>query len=153
MSLVASMWHISYQSDGVQKGVDSSQSSTSVLMPAKALAKECQCVVVVTGADDYVTDGSRVIAVSNSCNTDIFFSTYYHLQSVRFESNPSKDHGSWLFSHGSDGRVCFSWRHNRHQSSHEQLCFCFKHFWHNLLLNWLSKTLQLRGLAVQECKC
>ena len=60
------MWHISYQSDGVQKGVDSSQSSTSsVLMPAKALAKECKCVVVVTGADDYVTDGSRVIAVSN----------------------------------------------------------------------------------------
>lgn len=52
-------------SDGVQKGVDSSQSSTSVLMPAKALAKECKCVVVVTGADDYVTDGSRVIAVSN----------------------------------------------------------------------------------------
>ena len=23
----------------------------------------------------------------NSCNTDIFFSTYYHLQSVRFELN------------------------------------------------------------------
>lgn len=51
--------------DGVQKGVDSSQSSTSVLMPAKALAKECKCVVVVTGADDYVTDGSRVMTVSN----------------------------------------------------------------------------------------
>ena len=34
-------------------------------MPAKALAKECKCVVVVTGADDYVMDGSRVITVSN----------------------------------------------------------------------------------------
>ena len=25
------------------------------------------------------------ILLMNSCNTDIFFSTYYHLQSVRFE--------------------------------------------------------------------
>lgn len=65
MSPVASMWHISCQSDGAQKGVDSCQSSTSVLMPAKALAKKCKCVVVVTGAADYVTDGSRVITVSN----------------------------------------------------------------------------------------
>lgn len=34
-------------------------------MPAKALAVECHCVVVVTGKDDFVTDGSNVIKVSN----------------------------------------------------------------------------------------
>lgn len=51
--------------DGAQKGVDSSQSSTSALVPAKSLALECNCVVVVTGKDDYVTNGSRVITVSN----------------------------------------------------------------------------------------
>ena len=45
--------------------MDSSQSSTSALVPAKSLALECNCVVVVTGKDDYVTNGSRVITVSN----------------------------------------------------------------------------------------
>ena len=44
--------------EGAQKGVDSSQSSDHALMPAKALAVECHCVVVVTGKDDFVTDGS-----------------------------------------------------------------------------------------------
>ncbi|XP_028393004.1 hydroxyethylthiazole kinase-like [Dendronephthya gigantea] len=52
-------------SDGAQKGVDSSQSSDHALGSAKALALECHCVVVVTGKDDFVTDGSRVITVSN----------------------------------------------------------------------------------------
>lgn len=52
-------------SDGAQKGVDSSQSSNHALGPAKALAKECCCVVVVTGEHDFVTDGSIVITVSN----------------------------------------------------------------------------------------
>lgn len=51
--------------DGAQKGVDSSQSSNHALGPAKALAKECCCVVVVTGEHDFVTDGSSVITVSN----------------------------------------------------------------------------------------
>lgn len=52
-------------SEGAQKGVDSSQSSDHALVPAKALAVECHCVVVVTGKDDFVTDGSNVIKVSN----------------------------------------------------------------------------------------
>lgn len=52
-------------SDGAQKGVDSSESSDNALVSAKALALECHCVVVVTGERDYVTDGSRVITVSN----------------------------------------------------------------------------------------
>ena len=30
------------------------------------------------------------ILLMNSCNTDIFFSNYYHLQSVRFESDGAK---------------------------------------------------------------
>lgn len=34
-------------------------------MPAQALASECHCVVVVTGEHDFVTDGTRVIKVSN----------------------------------------------------------------------------------------
>ena len=51
--------------EGAQKGVDSSLSSDNALAPAKALASECCCVVVVTGEHDYVTDGSKVITVSN----------------------------------------------------------------------------------------
>ncbi|CAB4001107.1 Hydroxyethylthiazole kinase, partial [Paramuricea clavata] len=52
-------------SDGAQKGVDSSHSSDHALAPAKALAIKCHCVVVVTGKDDFVTDGCSVITVSN----------------------------------------------------------------------------------------
>ena len=51
--------------DRGQKGVDSSASSDNALMPAQALASECHCVVVVTGEHDFVTDGTRVITVSN----------------------------------------------------------------------------------------
>ena len=51
--------------DGGQKGVDSSESSDNALMPAQALASQCHCVVVVTGKHDFVTDGTRVIKVSN----------------------------------------------------------------------------------------
>ena len=54
-----------FSTDGAQKGVDSSESSDNALAPAKALATECGCVVVVTGEHDYVTDGLRVIVVSN----------------------------------------------------------------------------------------
>ena len=57
--------HILFFIDGAQKGVDSSQSSDHALAPAKALALECHCVVVVTGEHDFVTDGSSVITVSN----------------------------------------------------------------------------------------
>ena len=35
-------------------------------MLAKSLALECNCVVAVTGKEDYVTNGSRVITVSSS---------------------------------------------------------------------------------------
>lgn len=52
-------------SDGGQKGVDSCESSDNALMPAQALALQCHCVVVVTGKHDFVTDGTRVITVSN----------------------------------------------------------------------------------------
>ena len=51
--------------DGAQKGVDSSQSSKDALESAKSLASESHSVVVVTGEHDLVTDGSRVITVSN----------------------------------------------------------------------------------------
>lgn len=53
-----------FSSDG-QRGVDSTESADIALTHAKVLAKECNCVVVVTGKDDHVTDGSRVITVSN----------------------------------------------------------------------------------------
>ena len=52
-------------SDEAQKGVDSSESSDHALEPAKALALESCCVVVITGQHDFVTDGSSVITVSN----------------------------------------------------------------------------------------
>ena len=35
------------------------------------------------------------ILLMNSCNTDIFFRNYYHLQSVRFELIVDKDCGPW----------------------------------------------------------
>ena len=56
---------MSVSTDGGQKGVDSSVSSNNALIPAQALASECHCVVVVTGEHDFVTDGTRVITVSN----------------------------------------------------------------------------------------
>lgn len=56
---------MSVSTDGGQKGVDSCESSDNALMPAQALALQCHCVVVVTGEHDFVTDGTRVIRVSN----------------------------------------------------------------------------------------
>lgn len=47
------------------KGVDSTHSSTEAREVARALARSLGCVVAVTGAIDYVTDGERVIAVAN----------------------------------------------------------------------------------------
>ena len=43
------------------RGVDSTDSSHAALNAGKALAKEYECVVGITGAVDYVTDGDRVI--------------------------------------------------------------------------------------------
>jgi hydroxyethylthiazole kinase len=47
------------------KGVDSVHASEHALDVGRALARELGCVVAVTGAVDYVTDGSRVASVEN----------------------------------------------------------------------------------------
>lgn len=47
------------------KGVDSSASSSSALDAAKYLAKKYSCIVSVSGAVDYTTDGTNVIECHN----------------------------------------------------------------------------------------
>lgn len=47
------------------KGVDSAHASDEAREVAAGLARELGCVVAVTGATDYVTDGSAVLAVAN----------------------------------------------------------------------------------------
>ena len=47
------------------KGVDSTHASDEARDVAAGLADELGCVVAVTGAVDYVTDGSSVLAVAN----------------------------------------------------------------------------------------
>lgn len=47
------------------RGVDTTEVSASALPAARELAKATQCVVVVSGATDYVTDGVRTVALSN----------------------------------------------------------------------------------------
>lgn len=47
------------------KGVDSSASSESALQSAQQLAKETGSVVVISGATDFITDGSRIECVKN----------------------------------------------------------------------------------------
>lgn len=47
------------------KGVDSSHGSDQALEAAKDLARRKETVVAVTGASDYVTDGSRVARIDN----------------------------------------------------------------------------------------
>lgn len=47
------------------KGVDSTTSSDSALDSAKLLAKETNSVVVISGAEDFVTDGKIVISLRN----------------------------------------------------------------------------------------
>lgn len=47
------------------KGVDSVHASERALEVARELATELGCVVAVTGATDYVTDGRRVLSVAN----------------------------------------------------------------------------------------
>ena len=46
------------------KGVDSSQSSDDAVESAKQLAKTTGAVVVISGATDYITDGTRVETIS-----------------------------------------------------------------------------------------
>ncbi len=47
------------------KGVDASHASEEAREVARELARELECVVAVTGAVDYVTDGTTVLAVAN----------------------------------------------------------------------------------------
>jgi hydroxyethylthiazole kinase len=47
------------------KGVDSAHASDEAREVAAGLARKLGCVVAVTGATDYVTDGSAVLAVAN----------------------------------------------------------------------------------------
>ncbi len=47
------------------KGVDSAHASDEARHAASDLARELGCVVAVTGAVDYVTDGSRLLGVAN----------------------------------------------------------------------------------------
>nr|BCL66079.1 hydroxyethylthiazole kinase [Volvox africanus] len=47
------------------KGVDSTAISQDAVEDAKQLASKHSCIVVVSGAVDYVTDGQRVVAVHN----------------------------------------------------------------------------------------
>jgi len=47
------------------KGVDSTRASSDAKETARTLARELGCVVAVTGAVDYVTDGTRTVAIAN----------------------------------------------------------------------------------------
>lgn len=52
-------------STGPTKGVDSTKASTDAVEAAKELARLAHCIVAVSGAVDLVTDGKRVLGVSN----------------------------------------------------------------------------------------
>jgi hydroxyethylthiazole kinase len=47
------------------KGVDSNHSSDSALVAAQNLAKKYQCIVVVSGVTDIITDGTQTIFIEN----------------------------------------------------------------------------------------
>jgi hydroxyethylthiazole kinase len=50
---------------GDTKGVDSTRGSGDSVEAARQMARSMETVVAVTGATDYVTDGERVVAISN----------------------------------------------------------------------------------------
>lgn len=50
---------------GATRGVDSTRASEDARDLARGVARELGCVVAVTGATDYVTDGDRTLAVAN----------------------------------------------------------------------------------------
>jgi hydroxyethylthiazole kinase len=50
---------------GAVKGVDSTDSSEAARELAVQMANDLGCVVAVTGAVDYITDGDRLLAVAN----------------------------------------------------------------------------------------
>jgi hydroxyethylthiazole kinase len=47
------------------RGVDSAHASSDALASARSLARQLGCVVAITGAVDFVTDGTRTLSVSN----------------------------------------------------------------------------------------
>lgn len=47
------------------RGVDSAHASSDALASARSLARQLGCVVAVTGAVDFVTDGKRTLSISN----------------------------------------------------------------------------------------
>jgi hydroxyethylthiazole kinase len=47
------------------RGVDSAHASKDAVESARGLARQLGCVVAVTGAVDYVTDGDRTLSVAN----------------------------------------------------------------------------------------
>lgn len=49
----------------VTKGVDSSASSNSAIDAAKRLAQETGAVVVISGPEDFITDGAEVLSTKN----------------------------------------------------------------------------------------
>ncbi|KAF3618625.1 Hydroxyethylthiazole kinase [Capsicum annuum] len=51
--------------DSSSKGVDSVHGSSDAVEAAKSLAQQTGCVVAVSGAIDYITDGDRVVYVYN----------------------------------------------------------------------------------------
>ncbi|KXZ48209.1 hypothetical protein GPECTOR_29g115 [Gonium pectorale] len=50
---------------GGVRGVDSTAASSDALEAAKLLASQHRCIVAVSGAVDYITDGTEVVAVRN----------------------------------------------------------------------------------------
>ena len=49
----------------ITKGVDSTSSSNSALSAAKRLALETGAVIVISGAEDFITNGEKIISVKN----------------------------------------------------------------------------------------
>ena len=47
------------------KGVDSTADSNSALDSAKSLAKEYNAVAIISGAEDFITDGTEVLSITN----------------------------------------------------------------------------------------
>lgn len=53
------------ETEAAGKGVDSTRGSEAAREAAAALARRAKCVVAVTGAVDYVTDGERTTGIEN----------------------------------------------------------------------------------------
>lgn len=53
------------ESKVVNKGVDSTNSSNQALDSGIAIANKYRCIVAISGDVDYVTDGNRVVDITN----------------------------------------------------------------------------------------